>query len=101
MENKKKSELLIVLPLTGETVSIDQVPDPIFADKMMGDGAAVIPTDGRIVAPVDGTLTMIAPTKHAFGFKADNGPELLVHVGLETVGLNGEPFKVHKKEATR
>lgn len=100
-EKKKNSEIVIVMPLEGETVSIDQVPDPIFADKMMGDGAAVIPTDGRIVAPVDGTLTMIAPTKHAFGFKSDKGPELLVHVGLETVGLNGEPFTVYAKEGDK
>ena len=64
---------------------------------MMGDGAAVIPENGKIVAPVDGTLSMIAPTRHAFGFKTADGKEVLVHVGLETVGLEGAPFTVHAK----
>lgn len=97
-KQKKSADLFILLPLSGKIVNIEEVPDPIFSGKMMGDGAAVIPKDGKIVAPVDGELTMIAPTKHAYGFKADNGVEVLVHVGLETVGLNGAPFTVHAKE---
>lgn len=98
MSKKENSEALsIVVPLSGEVVQLEDVPDPIFAEKMMGDGAAVIPKDGKIVAPVDGTLMTIAPSGHAFGYTADNGVEVLVHVGLETVGLNGEPFKIYAK----
>ncbi len=58
----------------------------------MGEGIAIVPENGEIVSPVDGEITMVAPTKHAFGFKGKNGEEILVHVGLETVGLNGEGF---------
>lgn len=95
--DKKSVDLTIVSPLDGEVVSITDVPDPIFSEKMMGDGAAVIPSDGNVYAPIDGELVTVAPTKHAFGFKGRNGEEVLVHVGLETVGLNGEPFTVLKK----
>ena len=95
--NKKGSELIITAPLDGKIIGITEVPDPIFSGKMMGDGAAIIPEDGKIYAPVDGTLTTIAPTKHAFGYTGDDGEEILVHVGLETVGLNGEGFTIHKK----
>lgn len=73
MKDRQNESILIVLPLDGEIVAIDQVPDPIFSGKMMGDGAAVIPENGKIVAPVDGTLSMIAATKHAFGFKTESG----------------------------
>jgi PTS system glucose-specific IIC component len=97
VKDRQNESILIVLPLDGEIVAIDQVPDPIFSGKMMGDGAAVIPENGKIVAPVDGTLSMIAATKHAFGFKTESGQDILVHVGLETVGLEGEPFTVHAK----
>lgn len=96
-DKRQNDSILIVLPLDGEIVPIDQVPDPIFSGRMMGDGAAVIPENGKIVAPVDGTLSMIAPTRHAYGFKTADGKEVLVHVGLETVGLEGAPFTVHAK----
>lgn len=96
--NKKTAKVEIISPLSGKIVSITEVPDPIFAEKMMGDGAAVMPEDGKIYAPIDGTLATIAPTKHAFGFLGNNNEEVLVHVGLETVGLKGEAFKVLKNE---
>lgn len=94
MGNEKK-EILIMAPLTGKAVTLDQVPDEVFSGKIIGDGMAVIPTDGRIVSPVDGTVVSVAETCHAFGFQTEDGMELLVHVGLETVSLNGEGFKVH------
>lgn len=97
----KRKQIRIVTPMTGEIVGIEQVPDPIFSGKMMGDGAAVIPEDGTITAPVDGVLSTIAPTQHAFGFTTDDGTEVLVHVGLETVGLNGEPFEVIAKQGDK
>lgn len=98
---KNSAELVIISPLNGKVVPITEVPDPIFSDKMMGDGAAVIPTDGNIYAPVDGTLKLIAPTEHAFGFLTDNDEEVLVHVGLETVNFKGEPFTVYKKQGDK
>ena len=100
-ENKKPVSIQIVSPLSGTAVQITEVPDPIFSGKMMGDGAAVIPDNGTIVAPVDGELTMIAPTLHAYGFKAKDGTEVLVHVGLETVGLDGAAFKVLKEAGSK
>ena len=100
-DKKQAADLFVVVPMDGTIVKIEEVPDPIFSQKMMGDGAAVLPANGRITAPVDGVLMTVAPTGHAFGFRADNGVEVLVHVGLETVGLNGEPFKIHAKEGDR
>lgn len=91
----------IFSPITGKAVALDQVPDPVFSQKIIGDGAAVIPEDGRIVSPVNGEVVSVADTKHAFGFRSEDGLELLVHVGLETVSLNGECFKVHVKAGDR
>ncbi|MGG6788943.1 UNVERIFIED_CONTAM: PTS transporter subunit EIIC [Streptococcus canis] len=83
-----------VLPITG-------VKDQVFAAKMMGDGFAVEPTNGNIYAPVSGLVTSVFPTKHAFGLLTDNGLEVLVHVGLDTVALNGVPFSVKVAEGQR
>lgn len=87
----------IVSPVTGHAVPLDQVPDPVFSQKIIGDGIAVIPTDGTIVSPVDGEVVSVADTCHAFGFRTEEGLEVLVHVGLETVGLKGECFEVFVK----
>ncbi|VGV05894.1 PTS system, glucose-specific II ABC component [Streptococcus pyogenes] len=84
----------MVLPITG-------VKDQVFAAKMMGDGFAVEPTHGNIYAPVSGLVTSVFPTKHAFGLLTDNGLEVLVHVGLDTVALNGVPFSVKVSEGQR
>ncbi|HHJ8191220.1 TPA: PTS transporter subunit IIBC [Streptococcus pyogenes] len=84
----------MVLPITG-------VKDQVFAAKMMGDGFAVEPTHGNIYAPVAGLVTSVFPTKHAFGLLTDNGLEVLVHVGLDTVALNGVPFSVKVSEGQR
>lgn len=100
-EKKKGNRIEITAPLSGKVVSISEVPDPVFSQKMMGDGAAIIPENGIIVSPVDGMLTLIAPTKHAYGFTSDDGVEVLVHVGLETVGMEGKPFKVLKEAGSR
>ncbi|MCI6887664.1 MAG: PTS transporter subunit IIBC [Lachnospiraceae bacterium] len=94
-EGYKKIE--IMSPLTGKAVALEQVPDPVFSQKIIGDGMAVIPEDGRIVSPVDGEVVSVAETCHAFGFRSKEGVEMLVHVGLETVSLKGECFKVHAK----
>ena len=95
---KEKSQSVVYAPLTGKAVPLEQVPDPVFSEKVLGDGVAIIPEDGRIVSPVDGQIVSVAETGHAYGFSTEDGLELLVHVGLETVSLKGECFKVHVKE---
>lgn len=95
---KEKSQSVVYAPLTGKAVPLEQVPDPVFSEKVLGDGVAIIPEDGRIVSPVDGQIVSVAETGHAYGFSTEDGLELLVHVGLETVSLKGECFKVHLKE---
>ena len=99
MSNQEKQNVLatVLAPLTGKAVSLSEVPDPVFAEKVIGDGIAIIPEDGKIVSPVDGEISSIAETGHAYGFTTDNGLEVLVHVGLETVSLKGECFKVYAK----
>lgn len=82
----------------GLVEDIEKVSDPTFAQKMLGDGYAVVPTDGKITAPVDGTISTIFPTKHALGIKTANGLEVLVHMGIDTVQLKGEPFDLKVKE---
>lgn len=82
----------------GEVVKIEDVNDPVFSQKMMGDGFGVKPTDQNVYAPVSGKVTSVFPTKHAIGLLTDAGLEVLVHMGLDTVGLNGEPFDVKVKE---
>ena len=97
-ENKSKSIPQVILaPLTGKAVPLSEVPDPVFSEKVLGDGVAIIPSDGKIVSPVDGEISTVAETSHAYGFTSENGQEVLVHVGLETVSLNGECFKVYGK----
>jgi len=82
----------MLVPLKGKIVHLEAVPDPVFAEKMMGDGFAIDPADGTIVSPVDGEVITIFPTKHAISLKSKQGREILIHVGLETVQLNGEGF---------
>lgn len=77
-------------------IPLESVPDKVFATKMMGDGVGFKFTDGNIYAPCDGEITMVFPTKHAIGFAANNGAEILIHVGLDTVNLNGEGFELIK-----
>ena len=88
----------VYAPLTGLAVALEEVPDPVFAGKVLGDGIGIIPSEGKIAAPVDGTLVTIADTQHAFGFQTEDGLNILVHVGLDTVELKGEGFTVYAKE---
>ena len=82
----------------GQVVNIEDVKDPVFSQKMMGDGFAVEPDNGNIVSPVTGKVASIFPTKHAIGLETDNGLEVLVHIGLDTVSLEGKPFEVKVTE---
>lgn len=85
----------------GQVVALEQVKDPVFAQKMMGDGFAVEPANGNIVSPVSGTVSSIFPTKHALGIVTEAGLEVLVHIGLDTVSLEGKPFTVHVSEGQK
>lgn len=87
----------ILSPLTGTVVPLEDVPDPVFSQKIIGDGIAVLPRDGRLVSPVDGEVVSVADTLHAYGLRSDEGIEVMVHFGLETVSLKGEFFTCHVK----
>ena len=90
----KKRKLEIYAPVNGQIVPLDQVPDPVFSEKMMGEGIAIMPDNGNIHAPVEGTVVLISDTKHAIGLRSNDGTEILIHIGLETVALKGEGFTV-------
>jgi len=90
-----------VSPLKGEIVPITEVPDQVFAGKMMGDGFAIKPEDGTVLSPANGKVMNIFPTKHAIGIQSDGGKEILIHVGLDTVQLNGEGFHMLIEEGDR
>jgi N-acetylglucosamine PTS system EIICBA or EIICB component len=87
-----------VMPIEGKIIPITEVEDQVFSQKMMGDGFAVVPSKGSVVSPVNGEIINVFPTKHAIGIKSKQGYELLIHVGLDTVQLNGEGFTVLVKE---
>jgi phosphocarrier protein FPr/phosphocarrier protein len=91
----------IASPLSGWAVSLADVPDPVFADRMLGDGVAIDPVEGRLVAPGDGQIVSIHPAGHAVTIALDAGPVLLMHIGLETVGLGGAGFTPHVKDGQR
>ncbi len=87
-----------VMPLQGEVISLAELPDPAFASGAMGAGFGIQPSGGQVVSPVSGTIAAVFPTKHAIGIEADNGLEILIHVGVDTVQLNGEGFSALVKE---
>ncbi|MCI1902514.1 PTS glucose transporter subunit IIA [Enterococcus hirae] len=95
---KKKKTLNLFAPVDGELQDLTKVPDPVFAQKMMGEGFAVMPSAAEIYSPVTGEVTSIFKTKHAISLKSPAGLEVLVHIGLDTVGLNGGPFSMAVKE---
>ncbi|AGB41400.1 PTS system, glucose subfamily, IIA component [Halobacteroides halobius DSM 5150] len=86
-------EITLKAPLTGEVVDLSEVPDDVFANKVVGDGLAIKPAKGKLVAPVAGTVKQVFPTKHAVGIETPEGVELLMHIGINTVELNGEGFE--------
>ena len=94
---KKKTDPAVYAPVKGKCIDITEVNDEGFSSKIMGDGVAVIPEESVIKVPADGKLTMIFETGHAFGMEADNGLELLLHIGIDTVNEKGNGFKILKK----
>ena len=101
-EEKKPlvEKIQILSPVTGTAQDITEVPDATFSDKVLGDGMAVIPSEGKVYAPADGTVVNITDTKHGIMFKTTQGVELLIHIGLDTVNLKGEHFTAHVTSGT-
>lgn len=93
----KNKEINLYAPVTGKVMKLNSVSDEVFASGMMGEGLAFELTDGKVCAPCDGEITMIFPTMHAFGMKVKKGAEILIHIGLDTVELNGVGFKQNAK----
>lgn len=91
---KKVGEVLGA-PVEGKAVAISEVSDPTFGQEILGKGMAIIPSVGKVVAPVDGIVEMVFDTKHAISMSSESGIQILIHVGLDTVTLKGEPFKAH------
>lgn len=94
MFKKKEEGIVLGAPMAGKCVSIKEVPDPTFGEEILGKGIAVIPSDGHVYAPADGTISTVFPTGHAAGLTTADGAELLIHIGLDTVELKGEPFEI-------
>ena len=95
MDNKNVKS--VFAPINGKVISLDKVPDPVFSDRVLGEGCAIIPEDGKIYSPVNGKISSIADTRHAYGIESDDGLEILIHFGLETVSLKGQGFTSHVK----
>lgn len=89
---KNEQDYIVYAPVSGEIVKLENVNDPVFSKKVMGDGIAIIPNSKKIYSPVSGIVSMIFPTKHAIGITKDNGLGVILHVGIETVNLKGEGF---------
>ena len=92
---------MISSPVNGKAADLSETPDPVFAEKMMGDGAMVLPEDGMIYAPEDGEVLFVFNTKHAVGFKTESGVSMLVHVGIDSVKLEGKGFEAFVKDGDK
>ena len=91
----KNKENVLYAPCKGKVVPLSEVPDPTFSEKILGDGFAVIPSEGKIYAPTDGEIAMVFDTLHAITLTSSSGTEILIHIGLDTVTLKGAPFTAH------
>ena len=100
-ESELKQEIVICAPLEGTVLPIEKVGDGVFAEKILGEGCAIRPSEGKVYAPIDGEITSVAQTKHAWGIRSEEGVELLIHFGLETVSLQGEGFTAFVKVGDR
>ena len=97
-EDKSVINNEFLVPISGKVINLDDVKDEVFSQRMMGDGFAIDPEDGRVFSPVDGTITAVFPTKHAISIKSNSGIEILIHFGLDTVELKGEGFNLCTEE---
>lgn len=91
---KKKEKEVFKSPMEGTIMKIDSVPDQVFSQRLMGDGFAIELKDGNVIAPISGEITVAFPTGHAYGIKSSNGVEVLIHLGIDTVELNGKGFNM-------
>lgn len=97
----KKDEIIIQSPVRGEACEITQVNDATFRDKLLGEGIAIRPSTGRVVAPVNGMIAILFETKHACTIVSDQGTEILIHIGLDTVNLKGKYYKAYVKDGDK
>ena len=95
---KKKTSGTVCSPCVGQVIKLEDVPDPVFSEKMLGDGVAVLPENGTFYSPVDGKIVQVFDTKHAYSIMSDDGLEILVHIGLNTVELKGKGFTSFVKD---
>ena len=101
MKTQAINKMSVTAPISGKIIPITEVPDSVFSEKVLGDGIAIIPSDGKIYSPINGVVSSVAETLHAYGFTSDDGLDVLVHFGLETVNLKGEGFKSYVKDGDR
>lgn len=92
-DSSNEKVLFISSPQSGECVPITEIPDEVFSEKILGDGVAIIPSENEVVSPVDGEIIQIAETNHAFCIRSSDGLDLMIHIGVDTVKLNGQGFK--------
>ena len=95
------SAALLYPPMNGELLPVEQADDPVFASKALGDGIAINPADGMVYAPCDGTVSLLFPTKHAIGITSDSGVDVLIHIGINTIQLDGEGFEAFVEQGIR
>lgn len=98
---KKEMNIKLLAPMTGEIIELENVPDEVFASKMIGEGLAINPYDNEILSPCDGKVVQLFPTKHAIGIETKEGLEILIHIGIDTVVLNGNGFKSFVSQGDR
>ncbi|MFU0251936.1 PTS sugar transporter subunit IIA [Spiroplasma sp. Moj] len=96
--SKKPKELEIIPPVDGEVIALDKVEYEVFSQKMLGEGLAIKPNAGNFIAPIAGKLITVFPTGHAYAIKSNNGVEMLLHIGMDTVSLNGKGFDIQVKQ---
>lgn len=92
---------IVYSPVNGKVITLESVDDGMFSEKILGDGMAVVPSDGNFIAPVSGTVESAFPTGHAYGIKTDSGLEVLIHIGLDTVNLNGKGFRPQVRQGEK
>lgn len=100
-KKEKEEKIILKSPIKGEVIDITEVEDPAFSTKALGDGIAIRPFEGKVVSPIDGIIEVIFPTNHAIDIRLDNGINILIHIGIDTVKLNGEYFKAYVKKGEK
>ena len=101
MLNLFKKKETFKTPIKGELIAITEVNDQVFSQKMMGDGFAIIPSENTVISPLSGTVDVVFPTKHAIGIKSNTGIEFIIHIGIDTVKLNGEGFTSYVEQGQK